>query len=129
MRGQRYMGVKLPPFQRLLDEHRNDVHRFLVASAGPDDVDDCFQETFTAARDVVDRATADGLVDLTYAIVPSPVGELATVCSRKGLMCLSYDAERIDSLLDTLAEHVSPRILESRSRIDAVERQLDEYFA
>jgi methylated-DNA-[protein]-cysteine S-methyltransferase len=82
-----------------------------------------------AARNVVDRATADGLVDLTYAVVPSPVGELATVCSRHGLICLSYDAERIDLLLDSLAEHVSPRIVESRSRIDAVERQLDEYFA
>ena len=43
------MGVKLPPFQRLLDEHRDDVHRFLVASAGPQDADDCFQETFIAA--------------------------------------------------------------------------------
>jgi RNA polymerase sigma factor (sigma-70 family) len=43
------MGVKLPPFQRLLDAHRDDVHRFLVASAGPQDADDCFQETFIAA--------------------------------------------------------------------------------
>lgn len=43
------MGVTLPPFQRLLDEHRDDVHRFLVASAGPQDADDCFQETFMAA--------------------------------------------------------------------------------
>jgi RNA polymerase sigma factor (sigma-70 family) len=43
------MGVTLPPFQRLLDQHRDDVHRFLVASAGPQDADDCFQETFIAA--------------------------------------------------------------------------------
>ena len=43
------MSVKLPPFQRLLDEHRNDVHRFLVASVGAHDADDCFQETFIAA--------------------------------------------------------------------------------
>jgi RNA polymerase sigma factor (sigma-70 family) len=43
------MHVTLPPFQRLLDEHRDDVHRFLVASAGPQDADDCFQETFLAA--------------------------------------------------------------------------------
>ena len=43
------MSVTLPPFQRLLDEHRDDVHRFLVASAGLQDADDCFQETFIAA--------------------------------------------------------------------------------
>ena len=43
------MGVKLPPFQRLLDEHRDDVYRFLVASLGREDADDCFQETFISA--------------------------------------------------------------------------------
>ena len=39
----------LPPFQRFLDEYRTDVYRFLVAAAGPNDADDCFQETFLAA--------------------------------------------------------------------------------
>ena len=43
------MGVRLPPFQALLDEHRNDVYRFLVASLGREEADDCFQETFIAA--------------------------------------------------------------------------------
>jgi RNA polymerase sigma factor (sigma-70 family) len=41
--------VNLPPFQALLDEHRVDVYRFLVATAGPQDADDCFQETWIAA--------------------------------------------------------------------------------
>lgn len=71
----------LPPFQALLDEHAGDVHRFLVATAGPHDGADCFQETVLAAlraypslrdaanlrgwlftiayRKVVDRARAD----------------------------------------------------------------------
>jgi RNA polymerase sigma factor (sigma-70 family) len=39
----------LPPFQRFLDDHRADVWRFLVASVGPVEADDCFQETFLAA--------------------------------------------------------------------------------
>jgi len=43
------MNVRLPPFQRVLDEHRDEVHRFLLAAAGPNDADDCFQETFIAA--------------------------------------------------------------------------------
>jgi RNA polymerase sigma factor (sigma-70 family) len=43
------MGVRLPPFQLLLDEHRDDVYRFLVASLGRDEADDCFQETFISA--------------------------------------------------------------------------------
>jgi RNA polymerase sigma factor (sigma-70 family) len=38
-----------PPFQALLDAHRGDVYRFLVAAVGPSEADDCFQETFLAA--------------------------------------------------------------------------------
>ncbi|HEX2358363.1 MAG TPA: RNA polymerase sigma factor [Solirubrobacterales bacterium] len=39
----------LPPFQELLDEHARDVLGFLVASVGPHDAEDVFQETFIAA--------------------------------------------------------------------------------
>jgi RNA polymerase sigma factor (sigma-70 family) len=51
--------VTLPPFQRVLDEHRNEVHRFLVAAAGPNDADDCFQETFLAALRAYPRLRPD----------------------------------------------------------------------
>lgn len=39
----------LPPFQRVLDDHRSDVWRFLVASVGSVEAEDCFQATFLAA--------------------------------------------------------------------------------
>ncbi len=38
-----------PPFNRFLDDHREAVYRFLVATVGPDEADDCFQETFIKA--------------------------------------------------------------------------------
>ncbi|HLM30905.1 MAG TPA: RNA polymerase sigma factor [Solirubrobacterales bacterium] len=38
-----------PPFQRFLDEHRAPVLGFLRAMVGPNDAEDCFQETFIAA--------------------------------------------------------------------------------
>jgi RNA polymerase sigma factor (sigma-70 family) len=41
--------VNLPPFQKLLDAHARDVHRFLVATVGRHDADDCYQETWLAA--------------------------------------------------------------------------------
>jgi RNA polymerase sigma factor (sigma-70 family) len=41
--------VTPPPFQRFLDEQREPVWRFLVASVGREHADDCFQETFLAA--------------------------------------------------------------------------------
>jgi RNA polymerase sigma factor (sigma-70 family) len=51
--------VTLPPFQVLIDEHRDDVYRFLRASVGPHDADDCFQETFIAALRAYPRLRAD----------------------------------------------------------------------
>jgi DNA-directed RNA polymerase specialized sigma24 family protein len=39
----------LPPFQAFMDDHRDDVWRFLVAIAGPQEADDCLQETFLSA--------------------------------------------------------------------------------
>lgn len=41
--------MSLPPFQALLEAHRADLYRFLVASVGPSDADDCFQETVISA--------------------------------------------------------------------------------
>jgi RNA polymerase sigma factor (sigma-70 family) len=41
--------VSLPPFQALLDAHREEVWRLLAASVGSDRADDCFQETVLAA--------------------------------------------------------------------------------
>ncbi|HXD55965.1 MAG TPA: RNA polymerase sigma factor [Solirubrobacteraceae bacterium] len=43
------MSAALPPFQSFLDEHREVVWRFLVASVGREEAEDCFQETFIAA--------------------------------------------------------------------------------
>ncbi|MEZ5169953.1 MAG: sigma-70 family RNA polymerase sigma factor [Acidimicrobiia bacterium] len=51
--------MSLPPFQRLLDQHSEAVYRFLVASVGPHDADDCFQETFLSAMRAYPRLRND----------------------------------------------------------------------
>ena len=51
--------VTLPPFQVLIDAHRDDVYRFLRASVGPHDADDCFQETFLTAQGSIRRFNGD----------------------------------------------------------------------
>lgn len=54
--------MSLPPFQALLDAHGAAVHRFVVASVGPTDADDCFQEALIAALRAYPRLThADNL--------------------------------------------------------------------
>lgn len=45
----------IPPFQRFLDEHRDVVWRFAVASVGRQEADDVFQETFLAAMKAYPR--------------------------------------------------------------------------
>jgi RNA polymerase sigma factor (sigma-70 family) len=53
------MGRSLPPFQRFLEEHRDAVWRFLVASVGPHEADDCFQDTFISALRAYPRLRPD----------------------------------------------------------------------
>jgi RNA polymerase sigma factor (sigma-70 family) len=67
--------MTLPPFQVLIDEHRDDVYRFLRASVGPNDADDCFQETFIAALRAYPRLRADSNLR----------GWLFTIAHRKAL--------------------------------------------
>src|SRR3954471_15366803 len=41
--------MSLPPFQLALDQHRDSLARFLAATVGPQEADDCLQETLIAA--------------------------------------------------------------------------------
>jgi len=66
---ERCIDVKLPPFQLLLDAHREDVFRFLVATVGRNDAEDCFQDTFTAALIAYpDLRNADNLKGWLFTI-------------------------------------------------------------
>jgi RNA polymerase sigma factor (sigma-70 family) len=53
------VSAKQPPFQRFLDDHRDAVWRYLVASVGRQHADDCFQETFLAALRAYPRLRPD----------------------------------------------------------------------
>jgi methylated-DNA-[protein]-cysteine S-methyltransferase len=68
--------------------------------------------------------------DVSYALVDSPVGTLVAASTARGLACLSYEDHQggVDAVLETLAARISPRILEAPARLDAVRRELDEYF-
>jgi len=77
------------------------------------------------------RAEAEGLVDVGYARVDSPLGRLVAAATPQGLVRLAYEDfdGGLDAVLDHLARRVSPRILEAPGRLDAVRRELDEFFA
>jgi RNA polymerase sigma factor (sigma-70 family) len=54
--------MTLEPFQTVVDRHAPALHRYLVAMAGCNDADDCFQETLLAALRAYDGL--DGKADV-----------------------------------------------------------------
>ncbi|MFI5506958.1 methylated-DNA--[protein]-cysteine S-methyltransferase [Mycobacterium sp. NPDC051804] len=74
-------------------------------------------------------AEADGTLDVAYRTIDTPVGALLLAATPVGLVRVAYDIEGHDAVLNRLADVVSPRILCSPSRLDAVAQQIDEYFA
>ncbi|WP_448487982.1 methylated-DNA--[protein]-cysteine S-methyltransferase [Mycolicibacterium boenickei] len=74
-------------------------------------------------------AQRDGLLDIAYHTVDSPVGPLLLAATERGLVRVAYAREDHDAVLQHLAEKVSPRVLHAPARLDAAARELDEYFA
>ena len=81
-----------------------------------------------ALERVRDRARAEGLLDVAYADVDSPLGPLLAARTRRGLVCLAYEDAHRDAWLERIATRLSPRMLEAPARLDDVRRELDEYF-
>jgi methylated-DNA-[protein]-cysteine S-methyltransferase len=81
-----------------------------------------------AAGRFLARAEDEGLVDVAYASLDSPVGELLAAATPRGLLRITYDAYDQDTVLAELSEKVSPRLLEDPARLEPLRRQLDEYF-
>jgi RNA polymerase sigma factor (sigma-70 family) len=50
--------MSLPPFQLALDQHRDSLARFLAATVGPQEAEDCLQETLIAALRAYPRLRA-----------------------------------------------------------------------
>ena len=73
-------------------------------------------------------AEAEGLLDVAYTTVDSPVGPLLLAATPKGLVRVAYEVEDHDRVLETLAQRISPRVLRAPGRLDAAARELGEYF-
>jgi methylated-DNA-[protein]-cysteine S-methyltransferase len=86
-------------------------------------------ETLGRLRQRLEHAAeTEGLLDVAYTTVDSPVGPLLLAATPKGLVRVAFDVEDHDRVLDTLARRLSPRVLRAPRRLDATARELDEYF-
>jgi methylated-DNA-[protein]-cysteine S-methyltransferase len=77
------------------------------------------------------RAADEGVAEIAYALIDAPVGRLVVAATPRGLVRIAYELENggVDSVLDQIAERLSPSIVEAPARVDAARRELDEYFA
>jgi methylated-DNA-[protein]-cysteine S-methyltransferase len=96
-----------------------------LARAYPDSADH-----LNRLRDrLVTAAQADGVLDVAYRTIDSPVGTLLLAATDRGLVRVAFATEDHDVVLHDLSDRISPRILNAPQRLDEPARQLDEYFA
>jgi len=89
----------------------------------PTTVPETIDERFRAA------AAAEGLVDVAWQTLETPVGELLVAATREGVCRIAYDPEP-ERDAERLARTFGVRVLRSPSRaVDQARRELDEYFA
>jgi methylated-DNA-[protein]-cysteine S-methyltransferase len=79
-------------------------------------------------RRLEQAAQREGLLDVAYRTVDSPVGPLLLATTPRGLVRVAYDIEDHDRVLETLAGRLSPRVLRAPGQLDAAARELEEYF-
>jgi RNA polymerase sigma factor (sigma-70 family) len=124
-------AVKLPPFQTLLDAHGPGVHRFLVASVGRIDADDCYQETWlsalraypklrdasnlkswiftVASRKAIDHVRTARRQAVPVADVPEPAGATQAGANPAGAGGRATGAPDPDDDLWTLVRELPPK--------------------
>ena len=74
-----------------------------------------------------EEAAAERLLDVGYDLSDSPVGPLLVAATEEGVCRISFDPEP-ERELDTLARAFGVRVLRTPKPVEAVRRQLDEYF-
>jgi methylated-DNA-[protein]-cysteine S-methyltransferase len=78
---------------------------------------------------LADTAFSEGLLDVAYRTLDTPVGPLLLAATPRGLVRVAYAREDHDAVLARLAGQLSPRVLFAPARLDQAARELDEYFA
>jgi methylated-DNA-[protein]-cysteine S-methyltransferase len=80
------------------------------------------------AKEFLRRADREGLLDVAYTEIDSPVGKLLLATTRRGLVKVSFPIQPLDEVLERLANEISPRVLESPPQLDDARRELERYF-
>ena len=80
----------------------------------------------SAVTDATDAAAREGAADITVTSHETVIGSLGLARSQAGVLALTFGD--VDELMVTVADKVSPRVVQSGEGFDPVRRQLDEYL-
>jgi methylated-DNA-[protein]-cysteine S-methyltransferase len=75
------------------------------------------------------QAQQEGILDLAYRTLDTPVGSLLLATTEQGLVRVAYGVQDHDAVLQQLSDTISPRILRAPARLDEASRQVEQYFA
>lgn len=82
----------------------------------------------TLSQGLAARAATEDLLDIGYGEVDSPFGALLACVTPAGVVRVAFADEDHDAILAGLARQISPRILRAPRRVEALRRELGEYF-
>ncbi|HEX2467953.1 MAG TPA: methylated-DNA--[protein]-cysteine S-methyltransferase [Solirubrobacterales bacterium] len=81
-----------------------------------------------AARELAERADREGLAEVAYATLDTPLGTALVAGTERGLVRVMLPNDSVDRVLEQISRRISPRVLELPARLDRERRELDEYF-
>ena len=71
-----------------------------------------------------ERAAAEGLLDVAYDVLDTPIGELLVAVTDRGVCRIHFDPEP-ERESEVLARAFGVRVLRSARPVDAAKRELD----
>lgn len=74
-------------------------------------------------------AADSGDLDVSYDLTTTPIGTLLIAATDQGIVRVAFESEDFDTVLDSLAEKIGPRILRAPDQLVAAVEEIHQYFA
>lgn len=78
---------------------------------------------------LAERAAVEGLLDVSYRTLDTPLGRLLLAATPVGLVRVAFEVEGHDAVLAELARRVGPRVLRGAGPLDTAARAIEGYLA